>query len=517
MIIRKPYAFLIKNFKKIHIALLILSIYVASKLVDVSDFVGEFLKYGTYDLYANPVSRHISSGLNFSLLFIAGFSIALIILLKHKNKPWKIYLIPLIEYLILYFVLIMIKGFFGNYTTYVEVTDLRLSRDLLNIFMIGQVPAIYVFIMRSFGLDVKKFNFNSDAEFLELSEEDREEFEISVSIDKNTIKRQWKKLLRHLNYFYLEHKIICRTLVVILCLVSVFKVYDYIFVTNKSYAEGEFYNIDGLSIVVNNTYYSQFDYKGDIISDKNNFVVVDLTIVNRGAPRKINMSYFHLKNSNMDYVTTKNLYATEFQDLGVTYKDVKELKRDEKINFIIIYKVDKKLNPNNFVLYYQETHNDASLRKYKLKVKNLDKKLKNEEYKLGDNFSINIFNLNDEVSFDNVEVENQFDYRLFKCGREFCETTLDKVVAPEGEKIVKISFASMSMESKNMIDFVSKYGIIIYKDRDGYEREIEFENPIKNKYFGKVIFVQVPDDFDENEGFTLLFNVRGNKYTYKLS
>ena len=68
-----------------------------------------------------------------------------------------------------------------------------------------------------------------------------------------------------------------------------------------------------------------------------------------------------------------------------------------------------------------------------------------------------------------------------------------------------------------MIDFVSNYGIIIYKDRDGYDREVEFENPINSKYYGKVVFAQVPDDFDESVGFTLKFNVRGNKYIYKLS
>ena len=114
----------------------------------------------------------------------------------HKNKPWKAYLIPFGEYLILFFVLLIINGFFGNYTKYVETTDLRFSRDLLMIFMIGQLPAIYVFIVRAFGLDVKKFNFNSDAEFLELSEEDREEFEISLAFDTNAlislVKRLWR-------------------------------------------------------------------------------------------------------------------------------------------------------------------------------------------------------------------------------------------------------------------------------------------------------------------------------------
>lgn len=517
MIIRKPYAFLIKNFKKIHIALLILSLYVGYKLFDVTSFVNEFMKFGTYDLYADPVSNYISFSLMVSLLLISAFSGALILLLMHKNKPWKAYLIPLIEYLILFFVLLIINGFFDNYTKYVEITDLRFSRDLLVIFMLGQMPALYVFVMRSFGLDVQKFNFNSDAEFLELSEEDREEIEISLDVDKNTIKRNIKKFIRYSKYFYLEHKMICILVAVIAVVYLGNTTYNFIFVTNKSYKEGQLYNIDGLSIVVNNSYYSQNDYKGDIISKSNGFVIVDLTVKNFGAPQKINMNYFHLRNSSEDYITTNDVYATEFQDLGVTYKNVKQLGRDESINFIIVYKVDKKLNPNNFVLYYQETNNSNILRRLKLNVKNLDKKLVEEEYKLGDVLEIDIFNMKDEVIFDRFTIGDSFNYRSFKSIREKRITALFNVTAPEGYKIIKIPFVSKNVESKNMIDFVSKYGIIIYKDRDGYDREIEFEDPIDKRYYGKLIYIQVPDDIDTEKGFAIRFNVRGNKYTYNLS
>ena len=98
MIIRKPYAFLIKNFRKIHIFLLILSFYVAYKLLDISKFINEFMKLGTYDLYADPVSKHITGLLSFSVILITIGGIALLFLLRHKGKPWKIYLVPIIEY-----------------------------------------------------------------------------------------------------------------------------------------------------------------------------------------------------------------------------------------------------------------------------------------------------------------------------------------------------------------------------------------------------------------------------------
>ena len=105
MIIRKPYAFLIKNFRKIHIFLLILCFFVAYKLYDVSRFVGDFTSLGIYDLYSDPITKHITIFLTISVILLIIGSLALLFLLRHKKKQWKIYLIPVFEYIALLFVL----------------------------------------------------------------------------------------------------------------------------------------------------------------------------------------------------------------------------------------------------------------------------------------------------------------------------------------------------------------------------------------------------------------------------
>ena len=246
MIIRKPYAFLIKNFRKIHIILLILSLFIAYKLFDVSRFINDFMNLGTYDLYADPVSRHISVFLRISLLLSVVGSVAILILLRKKNKPWKLYLVPIIEYLALFFVLGIIRSFFNNFTNDVETTDLRFSRDLLYIFTFAQLPAIWVFVMRTLGLDGKKFNFNSDEEFLELSEEDRAEVEISINIDKNSFIRAYKKFLRNAGYFYEEHKRLCNTIIIGVILLFIVNVGTLIFVRDRTYKQGQSYDVNNL-------------------------------------------------------------------------------------------------------------------------------------------------------------------------------------------------------------------------------------------------------------------------------
>ena len=202
MIIRKPYAFLIKHFKKIHVFLLILGIFVTYKLIKISGFVNEFMRLSTYDSYSDPITRYITFFTTISVFILFVGSLSLLFLLRHKKKPWKIYLFPVVEYFVLLLVLSMIKSFFLNYTTEVATADLRLYRDFLMIFLIGQLPVLGIFIVRGIGLDIKKFNFTNDEEFLELKDEDREEIEIGLNIDKHSFIRFFKKILRNA-YFIL--------------------------------------------------------------------------------------------------------------------------------------------------------------------------------------------------------------------------------------------------------------------------------------------------------------------------
>ena len=171
-------------------------------LIDVNSFVSEFMRIEVYDAYRNPISHHITIFLLLAILLLVIGCAALLFLLIHKKKPWKVYLFPLIEYLVLFFVLMMIRNFFIGYTYDINSADLRMSRDLLVIFLLGQIPTIGIFIMRIFGLDINKFQFNIDEEFLELSEEDREEVEIGLNIDKNSFIRFYKRNVRYFKYFY---------------------------------------------------------------------------------------------------------------------------------------------------------------------------------------------------------------------------------------------------------------------------------------------------------------------------
>ena len=512
MIIRKPYAFLIKNFKKIHIFLFVLSLFVAYKLVNVNGFVAEFMRFGTYDLYQNPVQNHISVWLLFAVFLLIIGSVSLVLLLRYKQKPWKLYLIPVIEYFSLFFVLNIIRGFFKNYTDDVATTDLRMARDLLIMFLVIQLPSIAIFLVRGLGLDINKFHFNVDKEYLELNEEDREEIEIGINIDKNSFLRAYRRFLRNVRYFYLEHTKGCKLIFAIAIVFLGFNVYRIIFVTNKSYSEGDYYSANGYTMRINQAYFTDKDYKGNIISKNSNFIVVDINIQNNSSPRKINLENFHLKNGTKDYVTTRKIYEKEFSDMGETYDSVKEVRRGEKLHFIIVYKVNNSLKKGKFVLYYQES--GGILRKIKLKLKDVREIENPVVLQFGDYMDIDIQSNPDSISFDKYQVLTETDYLVRNCISTGCDVVNRKLTTDGSYKILQINFGSDTYVAKNVIDFLKSYGKIIYKDSSGLEEELKVIDLVGRSYFGKVIYLKVPNYIKEEDLLRMEFTIRNKQYIY---
>ena len=70
MIFRKPYAFLIKNFRKIHIVLLLLCAFIYYKTMELTSFINEFATYLSYDPYLEPITKYTSIAFYIVILII---------------------------------------------------------------------------------------------------------------------------------------------------------------------------------------------------------------------------------------------------------------------------------------------------------------------------------------------------------------------------------------------------------------------------------------------------------------
>ena len=516
MIIKKPYAFLIKNFKKVHIALLALCCFLYYITNRVNGFLKEFMVYGTYDSYNEPITKYLSPLTFLALIVIIAVSITLILLLKKKEKPWKLYLIPVIEYIFMFIIYTLLVGYFQTYTGNLEQATFRFYKDFMAIATLLQLPVMAVFIMRIFGVDLNKFNFKVDEEYLDLSDEDKDELEINIDFDPRSIKRNSKRLLRNLNYVYQEHKLVFNCIFTIIFIILLKNAYDYIFVVNKSYKTGDTFYADGYEITLKNSYYTDKDYTGNTISDVNSFIVVDLSIKNLDKTRDLDLSKFHIMHGINNYSYTSKTYGTEFQDYGETYA-TKELKRDETLDLLLIFMVDKKLSKRRFVLYYQELNNgNLHLRKIKLNLNDVSEIKENEKKILGQEFSFTVEGEKEHITFDSYEIlsTTEFTYRI--CNTSSCENKIGKYDAEKGYKILKIGFASDTYEGKDMIDFSSKYGKINYIDNKNKTKSLEIVNPLGKTYYGKYLYVKVPEALEKSTSIELEYIVRNNKYTYKI-
>ncbi len=520
MVFRKPYAFLIKNFKKIHIAMFVVCLYIFIKVNSITAFIKDYVSFGTYNSSLEPFSKQAGIFLYLAIFFVIGVSITLIVLLRKKNKPWKIYLVYIFEYLILLFGLIGASNFFLSYTATTTISGVLAYRDILNISKYLQFLVFFLLGVRIFGIDIKKFDFNKDEEFLELSEEDRAEFEININFDKHSVYRKYNGAKRNLRYFYLEHRFICNIVISVLTVLFIGYTYYYFGILHRSYKQYDKFRSGNYEITIKDAYVSDKDFSGKVIEKNNKFVVVRVHLKNI-TNRKItpNLDRYHLMNGSID--KTFNSYnASSFSDFGDSQEKVSTLKSGGSRSFYMVYKVPSKLNNRRFVMYYQELGGKLGsyLRKIKLKVKDVSKIDDAGTFKTGDKITFVYASGKKEiVTFREVKIDSGFYYRRFYCSDEdVCEVNNNRIDARSNEEILYLSFASSDYEGREFIDFSNKYGKINYINSKGKRVSTSIKDAIGTSYEGKEMFIRVDKNIATSSSLEIVYTLRNKRYVVKL-
>lgn len=520
MVFRKPYAFLIKNFKKIHILLLALCGYVYYKLFVLLRFIKEFIVYGTYNKNLEGISTKIGSPVYLSIVLIILITIAIMVLLIYKKKPWKLYLVILVNYIVMIYGLILVTNFFNSFSVTDTTTGVLLPRDIVNITSILQYPTILIILMRIIGLDIKKFKFNTDEEFIELNSKDREEFEVNIEIDKDSFKRTYKKLIRNIGYVYQEHKYIINTIIIILVIALIGYSYYYFGIKHKKYKQGELYSVGIYDIKVEDTFITDKDATGEVLEKDNKFVIVRVYMKNK-SDQKVdpNFKRFHLMNRSINKTSTL-YYDDVFDDMGRGISKDNTLNSNEEKEFMLVYKVPKDLKNKNFVMYYQEYNgqNKTYVRKIKLKIKDVSRIETTEKYNLEENINFKLLNDKEEqIALEEASFENTITYNRYICESTYdCHIKEINLPARKGERILKIVFNSSEYEGKEFVDFTSQYGIIKYVDNDSKEHSIEVKNSIDTEYEGKEIYLSVPEEVATAKEVYIDYKIRNKEYIVKV-
>ena len=520
MVFRKPYAFLIKNFKKIHILLLVLWVFTYYKIYGLKSFIKEYITYGTYNKNLEGISTKIGPLLYLSLIAIIIISILLLLLLLNKKKPWKLYLIIIIEYTFMIYACLATSSYFNALSNIDNVSGVYIYRDLINISSWVQYLVLVILILRITGIDIKKFGFNNDKEFLELNSSDREEFEISVEIDKHSFKRKYNLIKRNIMYFYQEHKLICNIFLTISIGAIIIYTGYYFGVKTRSYKIGDKFTAGIYDITVNSIYVTDSNARGNIIEKNNKFVIINVTMKNNSNKDVTpNFGRFHLMNGSIN--RTNTIYYDEyFKDIGRGLSSDSIVKSKEEKKFMLVYKVPNDLKNKRFVLYYQEYHgrNDTYLRKIKLKLTDVSKSNKTKNYQIGDKIAFkNLDNTTEYVTFDQYSFNDSITYSKYSCTQgENCQMTTKTLTSDGTYKILKIAFSSSDYEGKEFVDFTSRYAIIKYVDSNGKVHKYNIESALTTYYEGKEMFIKISNDIMESEEIYIDYLIRNKEYIVKI-
>ena len=349
MVFKKPYGFLIKHFRLVHLIITIILGYLAF-------FTNQLYKYLNACI-GDSVNRYNAlEYIDYRIyiwLFIGLLLLCVIYwLFKHKDKPRNLYLISILGYFSIGVYVFLLFSYFSELP--LEVINqkvIRAYRDITLMTLGFQYLIIIVMFIRGLGFDIKKFNFSKDFRELELTQEDTEEVELDVNLDATSVLRAARKKKRELGYFYREYRTIILGIFAIIVVVVGWIGYNYWEDKLRVYQQDEVIGYVNY-ITITDSYYK--------IDNEKNYIVLKFDIFKDGLKDRLNVNNMILNINNEEYLPNKNI-CYNFDSVGNCYK--KQYITDKSNSYILAYEVDV-LNLDKVYLSYKESYDNV----YKVKL-----------------------------------------------------------------------------------------------------------------------------------------------------
>ena len=512
MILKKPYAILIKYFKLIHVFITVLIAYSIFKINGLLKFFNTYLDNQTSVVGQNLKENLFTTFMIIVPLLVFIISILLLWLMVRKKKPYKFYLINTLIYIYNYILLIYVSLFLSRMEVgIVSVVSVRVVRDLLSISIFLQSVSLIISFIRAIGFDIKNFEFGADLEKLEISEEDQEEYELEFSFDSNERKRRRKRKLRYLKYTYRENKIFVNVLLALLFGVICYFVYKNMGIYSKTNKEGNILSTKYYNMGVENSYLINKNYKGNIITN-NYILVVNLKVRSISNRNKLITGNFKLEIGDNTYLTT-NYYDKSLLDLGKVYDN--DIVSSEYNNYLLVYEIKKEdINNKNIKLIYYENNKNI---KFKLKPIIYNDNCQ-EEYSIGEDIKLPNSTVVNISSYD-IQERYKIDYEY--CIKDNCYNSIQYLVSTldtnYDKAIIKI-VGSANIQKNNIYNSFNKLlsnTSTIYYTINGINKKTNITkiNNIK-KEDKNVYYYEVNKELMSADNIKLVFNTRECKYLY---
>lgn len=526
VILKKPYAFLIKKFRLIHLILTGLIGYLLFRTYNLYDFFSRYVT-NVYATMGDAIpSNYITVFMFLVSIIIIVFSLAMYLLMRKKDKPKNLY-IALSTYYILYFIgLILYFVLFKSMeSAQLTIRNAMVIRDLTLIIMFPQIILLVLSLIRGIGFDIKKFNFSKDLKELDIAEEDNEEFEFILGVDSYKYFRYARRRLREFKYYILENKFMFTILASLTCSILLIITILNFTVYNRTYGKNQKIHANNLTLEIKNSYITDVDYKGETISDGKYFLVIDIDFTNdSGSSTVLDLQNYYLdaKSGRIYPTLTRN---THFIDFGPGYSKEK-LENGKTANYILIYEFEEKDLANKYTfkitdeIEYKAGTMNAKEKKVSLTPLSYIEIEDKGTYKPTE--LINMYGtILEDTSFiaNSFEFTNKVTYKYEACIRTNCKTVTDVVTADVGKSkkllVLKGNLnldngSSFARNGKTKMSFFEAFVEIKYDDKIA---QVIDATP---KSISEQYILQVDEESADAKKVELIFTIRNKKYTLKL-
>lgn len=521
MILRKPYAFLIKKFKLIHLILSILMFYLVYRFNTVYTF---FKEYVNKDIHNRILaSDYITLFMFLVILFITIGLIIVYLLMRFKKKPKTLYLINIIAYfasfIILWYSLSVLKKM--EYTV-LDTRVVRLTKDFVLVSTAFQGIMSIIMFVRALGFDIKKFNFEKDISELNIEVTDNEEFELVVGIDTNKVARKTRRKWREFKYFILENKFIVFITCIILVSIIGFAIFIDKNVINKVYKEKDKITTSLYTISIEDSYYTTKKYDGTAIKSKDKvYLLTKLNIQGRYDNLTLDKNNIRLIiNGNKYYPNVK--YYEYFKDIGNGY--TKQIITQNNTTYLLVYEINREDVDKDMLITFVDSIKYTSVgietkyKKIRLKPTSLDTIIEAGSAKLGEELIFKDTTIGDmNFKINNYDMALTIPYVYKVCVQVECNDKNGKITPSRSYSSLAVMSLNISFDKKDSFNFISTYGTLHYIINDTKKKyTLKFVNLTPSNYEGEDIFIEVYDELMNASSIWFEFNIRDKKYKYIL-
>lgn len=517
-----------------HLIICTLLVYIAYKCNDMLYYFTQYINAGYYIKIGDVVGDYINIYLYISLFVALALVLSMIILLHIKDKNTFLYMVVFVVYIIVSG--LVINGHLNLLNMQLEVIDfrkVRLYKDLLFLSMFAQYISIVFTLIRGLGFNIKKFNFEKDLDELNISESDNAEFEFTVELNTNSFARKIRSKKRHMKYFLSEHKNLLFLIGIFIVLISSVITFISIGTKNFAYKQNTTVKINNNTIVVNDSYIVDKDYKGIIINKDFKYLVVNFDIKNIGNETSgLDLDKFSLVIDKEIYYPI-NTNEEKFFDFGEYYKGLK-LKKDTVRNYILVFKIPpNKTKKDKYIFKYsalQVKNNETTNKDFDVKLEPISEWIEQEidSKKLGETLNFNPSILgNTGLKINSYEINNNFNIMYKYCINDICEDLVTKLLPnnlnENARTILKLNLnieyddkiTSKDIKNKSyLISNLSKLKFVI--DGETYEDTSITDLTPEIISDSNDIYLDVDSKILNASKITLVIDIRGSIYTYDI-